>query len=121
MAASPKLCVSHERRRDARKFLKQIFYYGYGRGQLFLNVPIAKQLIFVLAPIAAILFLIGAFYFPWLLLGWILIINLNYFFSTNKIDPIMILLPPLVWVFYIVGMMNGLSSGAQRLKIDVTA
>ena len=42
--ASDWLSVTHERRQNASSFLKQIFYYGFGRGQLFCTVSLAKQI-----------------------------------------------------------------------------
>lgn len=119
LAASDNLSVAHERRGSAQRFLKQIFYYGYGRGQLFFNVPILKQLIFVFIPIAAALGVITLVYFPWLLMVWILSINLHYFIKFKKIDPLMFVLPMLVWLLYLAGLINGTIAGLQRFKMEL--
>jgi glycosyltransferase involved in cell wall biosynthesis len=118
LAFSDDLSVAHERRGSARKFLKQIFYYGYGRGQLFFKVPILKQLIFVFIPIVAALGVVTAVYLPWLLVIWILSINLHYSIKFKKIDPLMFVLPILVWLFYLAGLTKGSVASFQRFKME---
>lgn len=113
LAASDLLYVSHERRSDTRRFLKQIFYYGYGRGQLFFNVAISKQLIFVIVPLAVGTALVGSFFSPWFFLSWISVVNLSYFLSFKKFDPAAIWLPPAIWVFYVMGLARGIFASVQ--------
>lgn len=118
LAYSDDLSVAHERRDSALKFLKQIFYYGYGRGQLFFKVPISKQLVFIFIPIAAALGAVAAVYLPWLLVVWVLSINVHYFIKFKKIDPLMFVLPVFVWLFYLAGLIKGSLASFQRFKIE---
>lgn len=122
LAASDKLYVFHERRSDADRFLKQIFYYGYGRGQLLVNVSIAKQAVFVMLPLAWTLAM-GIFVrYPALLLMWLAAIKLKFVIKFKKIDLAVLIMPVAMWFYYLAGMAKGvfvsLAQTAQSKKTN---
>lgn len=117
--ASDQLAVSHERRKDTTSFLRQIFFYGYGRGQLLCKTSILKQIPFALFPIFLLLAASISILFPWLIIFWLLLINFLYFIKFKKIDVAVVLLPPAIWIFYSMGIIKGAYSTIKEITISL--
>ena len=109
---SDSLFVWHERRANYKVFLKQIFYYGYGRGQLFQAGNLLPQWHFILYPVLFMLGLsllillpaeIGA-----LLLGMMLFVQTAYFIKFRKLCLWIWTVPVTVWTLYFLGIIRGI-------------
>lgn len=107
MASSDLLFVWHERRSSYQNFLKQIFYYGYGRGQLFFRVPIKRQKLFISAPIIVLLTLALFVKAVWLILIWLVTLNIIYLIQFRRLNLVVFFMPPLMWILYCVGLLQG--------------
>lgn len=109
---SDDLYVWHERRPQLQGFLRQIFYYGYGRGQLLLTSPISSQWLFVVFLMS--FFFSGFVFLNWplqaglFLLLWLLVVKISYWRKFKTIVPIHFFVPLIVWVLYSLGLMNGI-------------
>jgi len=111
MLSSPKLFVWHERRKTYTEFIKQIFYYGYGRGQLLNRVSLVKQKLFLLVPVLCICFLFLAFYFPQtifsVVLSWLAFVQLMYLIEYRELNAKILILPLLMYAAYVFGLARG--------------
>lgn len=108
MKSSDRLFVWHERRENYFKFLKQIFFYGYGRGQLFYQEPIRNQKFFIFFPILFLLLLLAIFNVPWIICVWLGVIKMLYIYRFRRWNNFILVLPIFIWVFYFLGLVTGL-------------
>ena len=111
MLASSQLFVWHERRKTYTEFIKQIFYYGYGRGQLLARVSLFKQKLFLLVPIVCLFCLFFLFAFPKtifaMILLWLTCIQFLYFIQVRHLSVKILFLPLLMCVAYTIGLFRG--------------
>jgi len=113
VAASDDLLVFHERRSDTLQFLRQIFFYGFGRGQLLRTSSVSKQIIFCLAPVLLIGGLVFTCYFPALFICWLVSLQILYVFQFGRFDWWTLPLPALIWIQYVLGLGFGMRSQAK--------
>jgi succinoglycan biosynthesis protein ExoA len=112
MAASADLYVWHERRAEPKTFLKQIFYYGFGRGQVLAHAPVWRQIYFIL-PLLFI-FCLGALVVLMpgagmsLLILWLMLIKFQFLIHFKRRSILPLVLPPLIWLLYSAGILKGL-------------
>jgi succinoglycan biosynthesis protein ExoA len=111
MFASHDLYVWHERRANYLSFVRQIFFYGYGRGQLLRRVSIMRQKLVILA---LFLFLFASmlfFVFPMIVfvftLIWLFLINFMYLLEFRRLNAKIFILPLLIYFAYLFGLFSG--------------
>ncbi len=113
LAASDRLYVWHERRGSGGQLLKQIFYYGFGRGQLLVHDSLWRQKIFLLPPLLTVAILAGLSlhfgYAAGILSIWLSVIQFSYVRRFGRWDVSALILPPLIWLSYVGGMLRGAS------------
>lgn len=119
---SDELFVYHQRRNSWSSFLKQIFYYGYGRGQLLVFQKLSSQFEFLLYLVAISLGLFGPWFFPMAYLGLLV----SYFFFSyghfvlerQRFSLIPAAVCPLVPVIYYFGIVFGILFEMVRSRRD---
>lgn len=108
---SDQLFVWHERRAGIKKFFKQIFYYGYGRGQLLVSGSMNGQVIFGLIPLLFLSMILALVAWPVtvsiLLLTWLSTVQFSHAIYFRKIDLKVFFIPVVVWILYILGIFKG--------------
>lgn len=113
MASSDSLFVWHERRSNPVHFLIQIFYYGYGRGQLLFHSSWKLQKIFILPPVLfATLIGLSMFYLKelgFVILLWLACLQAQFFVRYGKLSLLPVVLPLAIWTSYICGIFRGYS------------
>jgi len=117
MMASDLLFVYHERRMNHRHFLKQIFFYGYGRGQLFVEYSVWQQGLFFLFPILFAVACLYALVEPQVLLVYGVLagsyLDLKYFIAFRRMSFLVFAAPLLVPTLYFAGIMSSLAKSTQ--------
>lgn len=118
MLASHNLFVWHERRANAKSFVKQIFYYGYGRGQLLSRVSLLRQKFFLLVPflflfICTILFSFPKIVFAMILI-WLCLIQFLYLAEFRRLNAKIFILPVLMCGAYVFGLFRGQTQMVSR-------
>ena len=112
---SDTLFVWHERRPTLKAFFKQIFYYGFGRGQLLVSGRLLPQWQFVLYPAFLTAGICSTFLFPLqasLVIGiWLLSVKASYIKKFHRFDGKIILIPVAVLFLYLFGLIKGVWQG----------
>lgn len=111
---SDELFVWHERRAGIRSFLTQIFYYGFGRGQLFCRVSLWPQGFFVLCAVLLPFAILCLLRFPSVFLLWVLVLELNYVLRFRRFEFSVLILPPMIWGISFAGIISGVVSMKTR-------
>ncbi len=108
---SDQLFVWHERRAGLKNFFKQIFYYGYGRGQLLVSGSIRAQFVFGLIPLLFLSMVWALMSWPMiismLVLTWLCTVQLTHAIHFRKIDFRIFFVPCAVWILYVTGIFKG--------------
>lgn len=115
MASSDLLFVWHERRQNYKDFLKQIFCYGYGRGQLFCRVSVKRQKLFIAVPVFISLALISWTKTLWIFLLWLIILKTLYITQLKRFNILAMFVPLMMWFCYSTGLLLGLASMRKNL------
>lgn len=117
MRVSDQLSVWHERRRDLKGLFRQIFYYGYGRGQVLSMGRLRTQWLFALYPFLYVLGCAALCAAPsWsvpLLFFWLISVQLQHRRNFSVWDLKVFFLPPLLWSLYTLGILKGLLVGLK--------
>ena len=116
LGCSDELFVWHERRSTRQGFLKQIFYYGFGRGQLIIHGHLKSQWYFGFFPLVLIGLMGALALFPMMtlstVLAWLLVIKLNYVLQFKKVDLKVLYIPIVIWILYTGGLLKGITEAS---------
>lgn len=120
MKATGLLSVQHERRRDLRGLFRQIFCYGFGRGQVLAKGRFRAQWPFALFSVFQLFLWWSAFASPYLTLPlvgvWLGGVQIQHRLDFGYWDLRVFFLPPLLWALYGAGVFRGFLRGGNQLS-----
>jgi O-antigen/teichoic acid export membrane protein/GT2 family glycosyltransferase len=121
MDYSPQLAVYHQRRGSFPGYARQMFKYGFGRGQLLTRAFYAKQTTYLLPILALLLLVVGLLRVPYVALAAVALYGLVIAVTGLRIGgirhgPLATGLIAATHIGYTSGLVAGLGHEAQRLQ-----